>query len=95
MSGDSFQSESFGDIKSPVKIIFESANIDYIPESSFESVLDKNKQNEIEFSTVGKGSTIDCSHCGNKWLDNYPDQARYLYSGPLCKGKRMKHLIKQ
>ena len=44
LSGDSFESESFGDIKSPVKIVFESASIDYIPESSFKSVLNKNKQ---------------------------------------------------
>lgn len=78
MTGNSFEEGSFDGNKRRLKIRFLYSNIDYIPENSFNSLLNKT-ESEIEFFS---GSTIDCDDCRNQWLIN---QKQEKVKTPYCR----------
>ena len=78
MTGNSFEEGSFDGNKGTLKIRFLYSDIDYIPENSFKSLLNKT-ESEIKFLS---GSTIDCDHCKNQWLIN---QKQEKVKTPYCR----------
>ena len=84
LSGDSFENGTFDGIQRPLSFRFWFVNIDYIPESTFKSVLnDKQNINNIVFAPA-ENSFIDCEDCRNQWLitNNKDNQVE----GAFCKG---------
>ena len=73
-SGDLFEEGAFDGIQRPVYIdlFLRPHKTDYIPESSFKSLMD-NPQNQFQFYDT----QVDCDDCRNDWLirDNRRDQA--------------------
>lgn len=88
VGGDSFESGTFNGIQRPIQIEFTfQSEIDYLPETSFKSLLD-NKPNKIQFS---HNSYIDCENCGNQWL--IKDDKQQQIDNPVCKGNISKNLF--
>ena len=94
MNGDSFEKGAFDGAQGPLFITFHSTNINFLPESSFKSVL-SSKQNTVDLfnPTVGGNSKIDCNDCRNHWLikDNTDNQVHNAY----CMGDPKKMLFDQ
>ena len=92
MTGDSFEEGAFDGAQGPLFITFHSTNINFLPESSFKSVL-SSKQNTVDLfnPTVGGNSKIDCGDCRNHWLikDNTDNQVHNAY----CMGDPKKMLF--
>ena len=79
-SGDLFQNGTFHGIKrQTVHVQFEMPKLDYIPESSFKTILDQNKNNTIKIFDVVYKTLIDCEDCRNYWLikDNRKTQIKH------------------
>ena len=70
-TSDLFENGTFNGIqRERIDILFEipRSKIDYLPEHSFKSILDLNKNNTIQIHDVLYQTTIDCSDCRNYWL---------------------------
>lgn len=81
VNGDSFENGAFNGIQRQVNIEFRET-IQFIPESSFKSILDENQQNYIEmFNERLIQAYIDCEQCKNHWLirDNKTDQIKNAF----------------
>ena len=88
VSGNLFESGTFDGIQRSIQVEFTSqSEINYLPETSFKSLLD-NKQNKIEFTN---NSYIDCENCGNQWL--IKDDKQQQIDNPVCKGNISKKLF--
>ena len=83
LSGDSYENGTFDGIFRPLSFRFWFANIDYIPESTFKSILN-DKRSSIVFAPA-ENSFIDCEDCRNQWLitNNKDNQVESAF----CKGK--------
>ena len=83
VTGEAFVSDSFNEIDKPIQIEF-TEDINYIPESAFKSVLDK------QFSKI-KIYNLDCFDCRNYWLVKDYNNDRVLNA--KCKGVEGKYLF--
>ena len=83
-TGDVFENGTFDGIQHPLNFIFDLSVLDYVPEGSFKSLLDQNKQNKVTFRDNGGHivTAIRCDDCRNYWLirDGKKDQI----IGPQC-----------
>ena len=79
-SGDVFEDGSFDGIQRPVQVSLP-GNLNYVPEGSFKSILNQNKQNRIKIKRIIR-SIFDCYNCKNYWLirDGKKDQV----TNPEC-----------
>ena len=68
-------------------------NINYIPQSTFNTVLN-HTQNVLDFRTgFSNKSYIHCEHCRNQWLINHNKKEQVV--DPLCKTNPDKQLSHQ
>ena len=81
LSGDDFESGTFGGIQRNVTVRFETS-INYIPESSFKSLLD-NPLNKFGYNAF-TDPVIDCDDCRNLWLIKQNKQKQMIIF-PRCK----------
>ena len=83
LDGVSFNNGSFDGIQRPVKIEFRLRHLNYLPESSFKSLLIIGK-NRIVFGDNNVGKTyINCEDCRNHWLIR--DNKEYQVINAFCK----------
>ena len=73
IDGDSFEPESFQGLQRSVQINFYQY-LNYVPESSFKTILDN--QNNIFFQF----SYIDCKHCKNLWMIRDEREKHVIYA---------------
>ena len=81
-TADVFEDGTFDGNQRPVQVFFEITKLNYLPEGSFKSILDQNKQNRIYIYDEKYKTTIDCEDCRNYWLirDGKKDQLTH----PVC-----------
>ena len=91
-TGDVFENGTFDGIQRPLNFIFDLSVLNYLPEGSFKSLLDQNKQNKATFQDEKWATTnIHCEDCRNYWLirDGKKDQT----IRPQCYENRTEHLF--
>ena len=89
-TSDVFENGTFDGIQRPVQVCF-TGNLNYLPEGSFKSILDQNKQNRIKFDDGVYKTTIDCFDCRNYWLIR--DGKKYQLINPHCSFNSSKFLF--
>ena len=95
LTGDSFESGLFDYLQPELMSInFYDTKIDYLPESTFKSLLNKTNYN-INFGSKIQLSTIDCSDCRNKWLINVERQEQLNFVNSSCLNEHNRNLFDQ
>ena len=92
ISGKAFDNGTFdGVLDRQLDIGFWATDIDYIPESAFKPVLEKNPKNKVYLSHSWYTECyLDCTNCGNFWLVR--DKKNSQFSA-YCQGQMSKTLF--